>query len=463
MNRELQAVHPKFSAEIVGLSGISTGEDAILGPPEWKTTPQAAAGSVIAAMPDHDGWSVVLFWCAENGVPLNLDQQYYDPRALNVVQGVSPSQVAELYTNEETVERIFLAAGKDHRGWAIEKGEKGTVAVSALAARTSIDRRLASAREGVVTVASTKRYESHTPQFIVGLAQWNAEHRDLVVRMLASIFAASQQIDKSDRDLRGKVVPAKSSDDVRWRAAEYVRDLFGIGSSEEWYDSYDGAEVKAGEASVEVGGAAVAGLQRNLLFFGRGQSGPDRGMIVYERFADLHRQYAGSATPAPPKWEDVFNPSYLEDVLTRHPELARIDPTLPTYQLKRKGEPQELTYHLSFEQRSAMLSPGSDATLFEVMAEIILAGDATFEIHGHTDSSGSAEENFELSRRRSQAVYDWLKSKLGARFPESMSIIPHGENELAVNDVVGGKSVPDLMAKNRRVVLKVFPKKPPAA
>src|SRR4029453_4426474 len=68
--------------------------------------------------------------------------------------------------------------------------------------------------------------------------------------------------------------------------------LFDAGSPEEWYDTYDGTTVKDRRGLlVNVGGAAVANLQQNLLFFGVGQSGPDRGKAVYHRFAALAAQY----------------------------------------------------------------------------------------------------------------------------------------------------------------------------
>ncbi|MGH7805354.1 MAG: OmpA family protein, partial [Candidatus Binatia bacterium] len=302
------------------------------------------------------------------------------------------------------------------------------------------------------------------PELLLGLEQWNAEHRDDVVRMLGSLFAASQQLDKSRRDVAEKRIQPKSSDDARWQAAESVRNLFG-GSADEWYDAADVAEVKREDGTVvEIGGALAAGLQRNLAFFGLGRSGPDGGRVAYERFASLRDQADGreASTPAT-KWEDLFEPDYLRDVVRRYPDLARADPTLPSFDLRSPDEPQELTYHLSFGSRSVDLASGSDATLFEILAEIIRAGDARFEIHGHTDSAGSPEENLELSRRRSQAVYDWLKNKLGTEFPPTVQIIPHGESELAVQDAIDGHFVPELMAQNRRVVLKIFPKKSSSA
>lgn len=461
-NRVLQDVNPAFAAEIIGLAGLSAGEDSFLGLAQWKADPQKAVGGVVVAVPHDGAWNVLVFWCAENNVPFNADQDYYDPHALNVVETESLDKAAELYINKETVERIFLADGENHWGRRVEKGEKAFVAITGVATRSPVDKHIASARGGLVTVASTKQYPDQTPQFIVGLKQWNSKHQDIVVRMLASLFAASQRIEKSHRDVKAKRLTPKSDEDDRWQAAQYVRELFEAESADDWYDYYDVAKVEDDDGLVvDVGGVVVGSLQRNSLFFGLGQSGPDRGRVVYDRFARLVKQYEPDFTEAPPEWEEVFNPFYLQEVLERFPEMAQADPTLPTFEVVRTEAPQELTYPVTFEQKSAVFAPESEAILLQMRAQIILAGDAHFEIHGYTDSAGSAEDNLDLSRRRCEAIYNWLKEKLGASFPPDMEMIPHGESDLVVKDVINGKYVPDLAAQNRRVVLKIFRKKRP--
>ncbi|MGH8476574.1 MAG: OmpA family protein [Methylococcales bacterium] len=477
-NQVLQQVNPAFETEIIGLSGLSAGEDTFLGSAEWKADPQKAVGGVVVAVPHDGAWNVLVFWCAENNIPFNVDQNYYDSHALNVVETESLDEAAELYINNETVERIFLTEGTNHWGRRVEKGERAFVAIAGVATRTPVDKHITSARGGLVTVASTKQYLDQTPQFIVGLKQWNGKHQDIVVRMLAALFAAGQRIEKSHQDVKAKRIMPKSDDDNGWQAAQCVRELFEAGSPDDWYEYYDVAKVEDGDGLVvDVGGVVVGDLQRNLLFFGLGQSGPDKGKVVYERFAQLIKQYEPDVIEAPPEWEQVFNPFYLQEVLERFPEMAQADPTLPTFKVVRKEEPRESTYPVSveqksaekeerskstyavpFEQKSGVFVPGSEAILFQLRAQIIRAGDARFEIHGYTDSSGSTEENLELSRRRCETIYNWLKEKLGTSFPADIKIIPHGESDLAVRDFINGAYVPALKARNRRVILKIFRK-----
>ena len=116
-----------------------------------------------------------------------------------------------------------------------------------------------------------------------------------------------------------------------------------------------------------------------------------------------------------------------------------------------------MTYHIPFEMRLATLTPQSEVVLHQALVQMGSVGEARIEIHGYTDSFGSEESNMALSRRRGEMVYGWLQEKLGAAFPKHVQVIPHGKNDLLVNDQVQGEYVPELMAQNRRVVLKIFP------
>jgi outer membrane protein OmpA-like peptidoglycan-associated protein len=144
-------------------------------------------------------------------------------------------------------------------------------------------------------------------------------------------------------------------------------------------------------------------------------------------------------------------------VLRQFPTLAQTDPALPTFAVTFQKERSVLTYHIPFEMRLATLTLQSEAVLNQVLVQMGSVGEARIEIHGYTDSFGSEESNMALSRRRGEMVYSWLQEKLGAAFPKHVQVIPHGKNDLLVNDQVQGEYVPELMAQNRRVVLKIFP------
>jgi OmpA-OmpF porin, OOP family len=484
-NQALRSVHADFEAEIIGFSGVSAGEDTFMGLADWQENPQKARGGVVAGVPYDSGWSVLVFWCAQNDVPFNADQAYYDPRALNFLDTDSPKAAAELYVDKKTVERIFLADGLDRKGSNVPKGHKGILAISGVVTRTPWEKHLAAQRGGLVTIASTKHYPNHTPQFLVGLKQWNQQHREAVIRMLAAMFEANQLLEKSQRDLKAQRLEAKSDDDYRWQAARYGQELFNMAPPQEWYASYESTTIKdRRDVLIEVGGASPGTLQRNLLFFGLGEVGPDRGQIVYSRFARLAKQYGAPFAEAAPAWDTVFNKAYLQEVLQRFPALAQADPRLPTFVVAipnvpqelpsplsfetgqetlgseaatvfNTNVPQELSYDLPFEKGQETFGPEAETVLTKVLEQIVRAGDVPTEIHGYTDSYGSAESNMALSRRRGEAVYHWLQQKLGTAFPKNIQVVPHGANDLFVKDQIHGQYIPELMAQNRRVVLKI--------
>ncbi len=459
VDEALKRVNSRYQAEILGFSGLSAGEDQLLGLADWKTNPQRALGGVVAGVPYDSAWSVMVLWCAQNEIPINADPDYYDPAALNVVEVDHREAAARLYVEKETVERIFLANGKDHRGRRVLKGEKRSVAIDGVLTRTPLDKRIAASRGGLVSIASTKQYPNLAPQFIVGLKQWNRRHRVIVTRMLAAVFEASWQIEQSRQAVKDGQLDPKADGDVGWRAAQYVQELLETESPEDWYAYYSGAEVqgKRGQA-VNIGGVAVGNLQRNLLFFGLGQSGPDRGKVVYNRFAQLAKQYNPAFLPVYPEWEAVFTQVYVQDVLQAFPEMAKTDATLPTFALDLNPTSGASTFDLFFEVGSEILTPESEPVMGELLSQLARAGDIRIEIHGYADSYGRPENNLNLSRRRGEVVHRWLQEKLGVELTENARVIPHGEAEQLVEDQVGGLYIEELMAQNRRVVVKIFPR-----
>jgi len=74
--------------------------------------------------------------------------------------------------------------------------------------------------------------------------------------------------------------------------------------------------------------------------------------------------------------------------------------------------------------------------------------DALIEISGHTDSVGSDDTNLQLSRRRAEAVSDYLKrAGVGA---ERMTAVGYGKTRpIASNDSEEGR------ARNRRIEFDV--------
>ena len=102
---------------------------------------------------------------------------------------------------------------------------------------------------------------------------------------------------------------------------------------------------------------------------------------------------------------------------------------------------------VTFELNSAKLTASSSATLDKVAESLVGNPDVKVDIGGHTDSTGNDAYNLELSRKRAQAVQDYLVSK-GVN-PSQTSVTGYGEkNPIAPNNTKGGRD------QNRRVELK---------
>lgn len=456
-NKALDAVD--CHAEIIGFNGFSAGEDKFMGLPEWKANPQSAKGGLVAGVAADGDWNIMIFWCAQNAIPFNSDKRYYDPNALNFVTTDSYLQAAEVYVAAKTVTLEFKADGKDYKGKPVKKGDKGEVSINGCVTWTPGDKNVADQRGGLVSIASSREYSNQMPMAIVGIKEWDQDHKDTVVRMLASIFEAADIIIRADDALKAGRISAKSSQDARWDAAKYAQELFGSETADYWYTYYNVVKVKDRKGlSVDIGGSSVSNLSRNLNYYGLTGS-TDIGEVVYNRFAKLAMGYYPDFMSGYPKWSTVFNPEYLKAVADKYPQLAKSDPHLPTFSAtdSRKVQIGDMTFKISFDSGKASFTSDANKVLEEVLDQLVIAANARVEIHGHTDSDGPDDANMRLSEKRGDAVYEYLKSKGGSSFPANrVKVVPHGEKELVVKDQENGKLIPEKAAENRRVVIKIF-------
>lgn len=106
--------------------------------------------------------------------------------------------------------------------------------------------------------------------------------------------------------------------------------------------------------------------------------------------------------------------------------------------------------HVTFATDSAQVSVAFEDTLNQVAATINEYQDTRVQVAGHTDSTGSASYNQQLSERRAQAVANYLISRGVA--PARLTTIGYGETQpVASNDT------PDGRRQNRRVEIVLTP------
>jgi OOP family OmpA-OmpF porin len=105
--------------------------------------------------------------------------------------------------------------------------------------------------------------------------------------------------------------------------------------------------------------------------------------------------------------------------------------------------------NVQFELNSAALTAGSGAALDKAVDAMNEYGDLRIEIQAHTDNTGDAAYNQQLSEKRAESVRDYMVSKGIAA--DRMEVKGYGESRpVADNNTREGR------AANRRVELKII-------
>ncbi len=103
-------------------------------------------------------------------------------------------------------------------------------------------------------------------------------------------------------------------------------------------------------------------------------------------------------------------------------------------------------YGINFDVNKAFLKAGSEKVIAEMVKLMLQNPELRVEIQGHTDSTGTAERNLELSKERASTVKSFML--LYGIAPERLETSGHGDTApLESNDTEAGR------AKNRRVEL----------
>ncbi|KTR84586.1 outer membrane protein OmpA-like peptidoglycan-associated protein [Novosphingobium fluoreni] len=105
---------------------------------------------------------------------------------------------------------------------------------------------------------------------------------------------------------------------------------------------------------------------------------------------------------------------------------------------------------VTFAVDSTEISPSFQASLDRVAQSMVQYPDSLIDVYGHTDSTGSAQYNMDLSKRRADAVARYL---IG-RGVSSARIQTQG---MGKNYPVADNATAEGRAKNRRVEVKITP------
>jgi outer membrane protein OmpA-like peptidoglycan-associated protein len=433
-NEVLRKLGPDYTAKVVGSSGYSWGEDKLMGPPSWKKDPKLSRGGLVAGVVRDGDWNIAQKWLSENQLCNNPDEKTYDPDCLNWLNTPGYIEAAQAYVAGQCEERQVVSHGKP-------TGATKQVCVQAVVTWTPGDVTVAQKRGGLVSIVSTKEYRGQMPQVLIGLDPWMKANRGTVDGLLRAMFAGAEQV--------------KADPSALHHAATVSAQVYGEEDAAYWEKYFKGTtETDKQGLQVELGGSRVNTLADNLFLFGMKDLMPGStdlfaatytvfGNIVKAQYPDLLPSFASAA--------DVLDTSYLRDLAQQDaskggkvaaPELPRFEGSRPVNRVVSSG-----SWAIEFESGKATFTPASQKTLEALFDQLVIAGGAAVEVHGHTDSQGEAHANFELSEARAFAVKHYLEQRSQANFGEGrVRVFAHGqENPVAPN------ATPDGRARNRRV------------
>lgn len=416
--------------EVVGAVGYSRGEDKCMLPAGVASDPQKARGSLIGAVLRDGDWNICMKYAADNRIPVNPDPRTYDPDAINFAAASSFDEADQKLiaaVNGGTCEvRPVVKAGRP-------TGENRKVCQNGTATWTPGDVKIAREVGGLAAVASTKEYMWQMPAVIIGNRQWMAQNPQFVQNMLAAAFEGADAIRGSDGELL--------------KAAAVVAKVAKEQTPEWWMKYYKGVTEKDRKGlPVSLGGSTSSNLADNLHLFGL--NGNDNlYQRVYNVFGNMAHQYYPDEMPELVPYDSVVNTSYLK-AIAEVPNVSTATADVPSFNAAAPAVATfaKRSWEIEFETGKSTFRPEATGVLEELLNQLSVSGLAV-QVSGHTDNIGAPSANLQLSRKRAEAVREWLQANAASEFPPGrIRVRAYGDTQpVADNGTAEGR------ARNRRV------------
>ena len=424
----------KYHIQVVGAVGLSYGEDKLIGPPSWKVDPKSMKGSLISAVLGDGDWVTAVNYAFANGLKVNPDVTTYDPEAVNFY----PSQDDDYIKSAEELIKSQKA------GWTVPlkevndgklTGKTINKKVDGCATWTPGDKMVFDALSGFTDIISTKEFNNQMATTVIAVKEWSVKHPDIVSNILKSALTASNQM--------------KQYDEWRVRASEAIATTYDLETPKYWYDMFKGQKASKNGIEYNMGGSRVFNYADVMQYYGI-SDGTNRYKAVYNQVSSYLKElnpfgFNESVKRIVP-YDEAVNLYFLKNINDIDAGAAyKPDYTQNTDKVMASGE-----WNINFETGSANISSSSNATLETIYNLLIQAENTKIDLTGHTDNTGNANANYDLSKRRAQAVVDYLKKK-GIPEKRVQAVVGKGADQpVETNETAAGK------AKNRRVVINIL-------
>ena len=422
-------------AVIVGAVGRSNGEDALLGPLEWKANPQSMRGKTIVGVIRDGDWNIALNYEGSNGLKNNPDLKTYDPDAVNWIAAPDEDYikaVTEVFIPNRCEDRKVVKDGKP-------TGETKNVCPDGVVTWTPGDEQAVHGRPGTAKIISSHEYAAQMPAVLIVLKKFAAANRDEITGFFAASFQAADQV---------KAFPT-----VRQKAGEISAKVYNDQNGAYWTKYYDG--FKDPGSGQMLGGSAVFNLEDDLNYFGL-SSGHNNNMRasyeVFGKIAVMNYPDLFKNNPIPP-YSQAVDPSFITgaQALLNSSDAgpgAAAEQTDYTAQA-RSGEVRgHKAVYVQFATGSDQILPQSIPALNELKDSLAINSALALQVDGYTDNTGSDTVNIPLSQKRAEAVKRYFQRAAPQSFPDTRfaGVIGHGsQSPIASNDTANGKAL------NRRV------------
>ncbi len=433
LNPQLRKLGPEYQAVIIGAVGRSNGEDALLGPAEWKTNPQSMKGKTVVGVIRDGDWNIALNYLGSNGLKNNPDLKTYDPDAVNWISAPDEDYikaVTEVYVPNRCEDRKVVKDGRT-------TGETKNVCPDGVVTWTPGDEQAVHGRPGTTKIVSSHEYASQMPAVILGIKKFFNDNRDEVSGLLAASFQAADQV--------------KAFDAVRRKAGEISAKLYNDNGID-WYKYYPGfRDPQSGQV---LGGSAVFGLEDDVNYFGLDGKHNNNMRATYETFgkiATMNYPQLFKDNPIPP-YKEAADTSFIFGAQSLLNTGGVQTASAETVDYAKEAQSGTVLGHkavyINFASGSDQPLPDSLPTLNELKDSLAINSQLALGIDGYTDNAGSDAVNVPLSEKRAQAVKRYFQQQAPSSFPDSRfkSVAGHGSQDpIASNATTGGKAL------NRRV------------
>jgi len=424
LSKELEPLGPEYQPIAFYAMGKSFGEDKVMGPIEWKKDPKAALGKTCACYLRDGDMNILLKWAGDNGLKVNPDETTYDKDAINLIAANDFLDACNKYITGYKETRKIVRNGK-------KVNEEITVGVDAVATWTPGDVNIAKQKGGLVSIASTKEYSSQMPNITITIKKFAYDHRTDIENLIMALGQAGDQV--------------RSFNEAKKFAADVSAKVYDEQNGDYWLTYYNGRTEKDIQGlSIPLGGSMAFNLQDAANTFGMGKDGVDRYKIVYTTFGDILSKMYPELMATYPEYSKVVDKSFLQSVISNHPELMTGEAIKMKYSDEITNEISSKSYQIQFETGSSVIKSESYTELDEILKSSVVAEGLKVGVYGHTDNVGNMDANQRLSEERARSVKNYLISKgLAANRIESKG---YGQTQpIADNNTSGGKS------QNRRV------------